>query len=293
MKYSLRSVLSLLLCTVMLLTTVLTSCTDGSDVGGDTADTVESRQNGDEESQQKQEAVSADGVTLNKAELSLFQGESDKLVAAVLPDDATDKSVTWTSSNEKLVSVSQDGTVTAVGVGEADVTASTANGKSVVCHVTVKENGIDFKTLTVDENIVYGTVPNAVGEFSFINEISVRGNASYIVCLDIYGMQSVITKTVPLNYGDNVFYILQSVGDDVALYTVTIRRRPTYTVSFNTAGGTPAVASQTVEEGSLASVPTDTVERRGYTFAGWDYDFNTPIERNITLSARWSNNPTW
>ena len=75
------------------------------------------------------------GVTLNRDTLSLTVGKTATLRATVKPDDAADKTVTWTSSNEAVATVS-NGTVTAVSVGEAIITAK-AGDKEAKCTVTV------------------------------------------------------------------------------------------------------------------------------------------------------------
>lgn len=72
--------------------------------------------------------------------------------------------------------------------------------------------------------------------------------------------------------------------------------KQTYTVTFNSNGGSP-VASQTVQENTQAVEPKDPT-RSGYTFDGWftkategkKFDFSTAITENITLYARWSSN---
>lgn len=76
-------------------------------------------------------------VTLNKSALSLEVGKTGKLSAKVLPNSATNKSVTWSSNNEAVATVSANGTVTAHKAGTAVITARTANGKSASCTVTV------------------------------------------------------------------------------------------------------------------------------------------------------------
>lgn len=145
-----------------------------------------------------------------------------------------------------------------------------------------------FKTLTVNEdNTVYGKVPNSQTTFSFLNEIKTTGKATFVVSTDIYGINQIPTKTVPINVGDNTFYITETAGSDITLYTVTIRRRPFYTVTFNTNKGT-SVGSQKVEEDSFATEPT--TARAGYTFTGWDYDFTKAITKNTTITAVWSAN---
>ena len=78
-------------------------------------------------------------IALNKTSASLKATETLTLVATVLPEDATNKSVTWKSSNEAVAIVDANGKVTAVAVGEATITATTADGsnKSATCKVTV------------------------------------------------------------------------------------------------------------------------------------------------------------
>lgn len=76
-------------------------------------------------------------VTLNKEDLNLEVGKTDKLSATVHPVSAADKSITWSSSKTDVASVSSDGTVTAKKAGTAVITATATNGKSASCTVTV------------------------------------------------------------------------------------------------------------------------------------------------------------
>ena len=86
--------------------------------------------------------VAVTEVTLSQTSLTLDEGESATLTATVLPADATDKTVTWISSNSSVATVS-GGVVTAVGEGTATITAS-AGGKTAQCTVTVNgESGMD------------------------------------------------------------------------------------------------------------------------------------------------------
>lgn len=76
-------------------------------------------------------------VTLNQEDLSLEVGKTGKLSATVLPASAADKSITWSSSNTDVASVSRNGTVNAKKAGTAVITATATNGKSASCTVTV------------------------------------------------------------------------------------------------------------------------------------------------------------
>ncbi len=154
-------------------------------------------------------------------------------------------------------------------------------------YVRVEVPGVEIRTRTLElyETTAYGKVSNDTTTFSFINEIVVADTATYIVSTDLNGSNVIRTKTVSLEIGDNTFYILVENGKGLGLYTVTIRRRPIYTVSFNTNGGT-FVSSQSVEEDSLAIAPT--TAKKGYDFEQWDYDFSQAIIQDITVTATWT-----
>ena len=146
--------------------------------------------------------------------------------------------------------------------------------------------GLEYKTLNVDGTNVYGKVSNATETFSFLEEITANGASKFIVALDIYGAKQVATKTIPLSVGDNTAYIMETIdGETVKMYTVTVRRRPIYTVSFNSAGGTE-VQPQRVEEDSFAAEPA-AQSKAGYTFEKWNYDFSKPITQNTSVGAVW------
>lgn len=81
--------------------------------------------------------ILATSVTLSETTLSLEEGATQKLTATVAPEDVTDDTVTWTSSNEEIATVAEDGTVTAVKAGTAKITATTANGIVASCDLTV------------------------------------------------------------------------------------------------------------------------------------------------------------
>ena len=83
-----------------------------------------------------QTTVAVESVTLNKTELTLEINVSETLTATVTPENATDKNVTWTVEPAEGIVTVVNGLVTAVGVGDAVVTA-TADGKSATCKVTV------------------------------------------------------------------------------------------------------------------------------------------------------------
>lgn len=81
-------------------------------------------------------------ITLNETNAELTVGEKLQLEATASPENATDRSVTWSSTNETVAVVDESGLVTAVGSGTCQVkaTANDGSGKSASCLVTVEKN---------------------------------------------------------------------------------------------------------------------------------------------------------
>lgn len=80
--------------------------------------------------------VPVESISLNKTATSIVKEATEALVATVLPDDATDPSVTWESNDEEVATVSDAGVVTAVAEGVAVIIAK-AGDKIATCAVTV------------------------------------------------------------------------------------------------------------------------------------------------------------
>jgi len=82
--------------------------------------------------------VPVSGVALSPTQLTLTEGETATLTATVAPENATDKTVTWSSSNTSVATVSSSGLVTAKSAGSARITVTTNDGsKTATCDVTV------------------------------------------------------------------------------------------------------------------------------------------------------------
>ena len=82
----------------------------------------------------------AESVELSQKEIKLYLGENRSLTATVLPSDASDKNVTWSSSNPNVATVSTAGNVVSKSIGTTVITVKTADGgHQASCHVTVLE----------------------------------------------------------------------------------------------------------------------------------------------------------
>ena len=114
-------------------------------------------------------------ITLDKSELSLYTGNSETLTATIEPDNATNKNVTWATSDDTVVTVQATGNgtaiVTAVGEGTTTITVTTEDGgKKATCTVTVTHSMVHTPkkdaTCTEDGNIEYWYCKNCDKYFS-------------------------------------------------------------------------------------------------------------------------------
>lgn len=101
----------------------------------------------------KVESVEVEGITLDRTTLTLQEGSSYTLTATIIPSDATNKLITWTSDNEDVATVS-NGRVMAKSSGTATITATTNDGEyTATCEVTVVASG--------DNTVATIKLPNA------------------------------------------------------------------------------------------------------------------------------------
>ena len=118
----------------------------------------------------KTKAIAVTGVTLDKTTLSLEEGATGNLVATVAPSTATDKTVTFASSDEAIATVDNKGKVTAVKAGNADITVTTKDGsKTAKCTLTVTAKSIAVTGVTLDKSTLsleVGATGNLVATIS-------------------------------------------------------------------------------------------------------------------------------
>ncbi len=117
-------------------------------------------------------------ITISPATLTLEPGKTQTLKATIQPSDATNKAVTWTSSNTSVVTVSTSGKVTAKAAGTSTITATAKDGSGVkgTCKVTVKETGINghafveigglkWATMNIGATTVAGSYETCYGDY--------------------------------------------------------------------------------------------------------------------------------
>lgn len=234
--------------------------------------------------------VSVDSVTLNKTSVAMRKGSTQTLIATVAPYEANDKTLTWKSTNTQVATVS-NGVITAVSEGTATIRATAVGGKSATCEVTV----VNGKITLSDDFVLDGLtatykVNNDVETYSLENKIQTTGSATYTIVTDLENGNAFSGNEMNLAVGDNILYVLEKVGDSTTVYTLNVRRRPMYSVTFDTKGGSNVDGIQVQEDGTVDSTSITAPTKTGYTFDGWDFDFETIITENTVINAKWTAN---
>jgi len=101
------------------------------------------------------EIIGVEGVAVSPTNMVIDKGSTANLTAVVSPENAANKSVTWSSSNRKVAVVNSSGTVTGVGAGMATITATTSDGAfkascMVIVEIPSKANVPLYKAWTVE-----------------------------------------------------------------------------------------------------------------------------------------------
>lgn len=154
------------------------------------------------------QSVGVESVELNRSSLTLTVGGTQTLTATVSPDDAANKTVTWSSSNPLVASVSNAGVVTAVSAGTAVITVTTVDGShTATCTVTVQGEVttivLDRTSLTiaVSETATIGATTTPTENAT----VTWRSSDSRIVSVDSEGNVKGVspgTATITVSHGD-------------------------------------------------------------------------------------------
>ena len=165
------------------------------------------------------QSIQPTSVTLSQSTCALSVGDSELLTATVSPDYATNKSVSWSTSDATVATVSSTGLVTALGVGTATITATTVDGgKTATCTVTVKPGyvdlGLSVKWATCN---IGASSPEDYGDYYAWGETETKSNYSWSTYKWCNGSRSTMTKyCTSSSYGTVDNKTTLDADDDVA-----------------------------------------------------------------------------
>lgn len=190
--------------------------------------------------------VPATSITLNETKLIKKLGDAAvTLTATVAPDNATDKTVAWTSSNESVATVT-DGVVNFIAIGEATITATATNGtedtaddQTATCNVAV---AFDLSTLTAAYTAHDGEA--LTGATS--NPVSIPDGAT------IYLDDATINNTVECK-GDATIVLIKETVNTISAATTAIKAGPANTTLTLSGEGTLNATSSAITYACIGS----------------------------------------
>ena len=147
------------------------------------------------------------GLTLDKSALLFETGNSDQLVAAVSPADASDVTVSWKSSNPSVASVDASGNVKALSKGRATITAD-SHGFKATCEVTV---GILLPNVTADKEFIDGDI--VMGQLASNVKLTIAAGATITLQdVTVNGVNDVAYKWAGITCAGNATIILKGTN---------------------------------------------------------------------------------
>lgn len=122
-------------------------------------------------------------IQINELIENIEVGTTEKLTATILPNNATNKKITWKSSDENLATINSVGELTATKAGVVDITASTSNGKSSTIKINIKE-----KAKSENTTIIKNSINNNISNLDISNTNKDDSNLlGGIICLGVLG----------------------------------------------------------------------------------------------------------
>ena len=173
--------------------TVTVSTTDGTDLSASCVITIDPR-------------VEIETITLNRTEHRMDDGETVSLTATVMPTDAWNTTVTWSSSDPAVARVSsttgKSVTVTALADGKATITATTADGKSAACEITVADFPVTGMTVEADNDMVevgstVGVAANLEPANAANQKVEWTSSDESVATVHVYGSNAVVYGVAP------------------------------------------------------------------------------------------------
>ena len=179
----------------------------------------------------KSNTVAVESVTVTPSSITLEEGAAITLTATVSPSTATDKTITWSSSNKAVATVDQNGKVTAAKAGTTVITASASNGTQASCMLTVTakvpstnvHNGHEYVDLGLSSGLLWASCnvgaenPEDYGNYYAWGETEVKDTYSWGTYKWCKGSYSTMTKyCTESNYGTVDNKTTLDPEDDVA-----------------------------------------------------------------------------
>ncbi len=213
--------------------------------------------------------IQVTSITLDKHSASILIDEELQLTASVLPDDADDKSISWTTSDEEIASVSDEGLVTGLSKGTVTITAYASNGLSDSCEVEVTEISIiAFRFTSKGWNAVSGATIEGATESNNWESVN-----------DGYAMKS-----------EQGVQITTGTSGASAISPISYKNVSKVTLSYCT-NADKGAGSVDIKVGSTSLTPASEITKTGgAALRTIEYTATSPLDGKITITVTCTTN---
>lgn len=245
--------------------------------------------------------VDATSIKLDKGSISIVEGKTVPLKVVIKPVNATYKMVTWSVGDESVATVTQDGYITAVGVGETVVSATTVNNKTTSCTVTVLPSDTPAQLTVEDAQVKSGkdipitvSIASNPGISTFTFDLTYNHEKLYPVSYKNGDVLKNVTVITPLGSQsfeskDSVRFLCQTndsknMDTDGELITVVFRTKTDIELGTETIGIVPSGFIN--ENGDAINLQQDdcSLEITDYTIGDVNNDDSVDLKDSMILA---------
>lgn len=234
-------------------------------------------------------------VSIDQNNITLSKGDSTTLVATILPYNATNKNITWSTSDSNIATIDNNGKVTALLPGTATITVTTDSGNmKATCVVTIIEQQTKVNSIILNNsNLTLAKKGSIQLVATIFPSNAANQNITWSSSNENIATVSSSGKILAISTGStNITATAQDGSNVISICKVTVPKSKSYKITYKLNKGTNAATNPTYyAKGTTLKLLNPT--RNNYSFIGW-YLNNTKINSinknykgNITLIAKW------
>ncbi|MBB6462686.1 Ig-like domain-containing protein [Flammeovirga kamogawensis] len=179
--------------------------------------------------------IAPNSIALSTSSIALTIGEQQTITANILPSNATDKSIVWSSSNPAIAAVDQNGFITAISGGSAIITGTTSNQLNATCTVTVQNPIINVSTInlnTITETLIEGNstilTATVLPENATDKSVTWSSSNTAIASVNQNGLVTAISE------GSAIISVISNNGNISASATINVEADNSISCNFST-----------------------------------------------------------
>ena len=231
------------------------------------------------------------GITVSPTSVTLEEGKTQQLTANIMPSNATNKTVSWSSNNANVATVSNTGLVTAKAAGKATITVKAKDGsnQTATCEITVETAGTPVESILKEGN--YVEYVDGTGETRNCVVLYGPENVNY----STYGIQIItMEKVEDVTLGDADSFIRSMNSYNGAITTLNSRAEaylnPTYASNARSVGSVPDNPS---DEPGMYKVIRDYMQDYDEEFKDEDSNYEIDFNQMEALGIQDINKTYW